>query len=172
MEYESAFKQFDINGDGVISTDELQFLLITVGMWQATQVVPNSQHSLVNHSLNLMASPPTVPGSCTTPSTGLKPSEQEVMIMIESVDMDDNGVLSICEFLQLMSKQHKPFITPKSQFEAVFRSAALPSKRSFDPADTAYWPSFDLHKFTDCLDLIHIFTCFPIHLFSDWAGGL
>ena len=42
--------------------------------------------------------------------------------MISGVDIDDNGVLSLCEFIRLMSKQHKPFVTPKSQFEAVFRA--------------------------------------------------
>ena len=55
-------------------------------------------------------------------SPGLKPSEKEVMGMIGGVDIDDNGVLSLCEFIRLMSKQHKPFVTPKSQFEAVFRA--------------------------------------------------
>ena len=44
------------------------------------------------------------------------------MSMIESVDIDDNGVLSLCEFIRLMSKQHQPFSTPRSQFEAVFRA--------------------------------------------------
>ena len=54
--------------------------------------------------------------------SGLKPSDEEVIGMIDSVDIDDNGVLSLCEFIRLMSKQHKPFVTPKAQFEAVFRA--------------------------------------------------
>ncbi|XP_063682494.1 uncharacterized protein LOC134817290 isoform X2 [Bolinopsis microptera] len=83
MEYESAFRMYDINGDGVISVLEFKTLLHTVG---------------------------------------LKPSDEEVMEMIESVDIDDNGVLSLCEFIRLMSNKHKPFVTPKAQFEAVFRA--------------------------------------------------
>ncbi|KAL5254545.1 hypothetical protein ACHWQZ_G014106 [Mnemiopsis leidyi] len=83
MEYEAAFRMYDINGDGVISVLEFKTLLHTVG---------------------------------------LKPSDEEVIGMIESVDIDDNGVLSLCEFIRLMSKQHKPFVTPKAQFEAVFRA--------------------------------------------------
>ena len=42
--------------------------------------------------------------------------------MIESVDIDDNGVLSLCEFIRLMSRQHQPTSTPRTQFEAVFRA--------------------------------------------------
>ena len=42
--------------------------------------------------------------------------------MINSVDMNNDGVLSFCEFVKLMSRQHNPFITPKEQFESVFRS--------------------------------------------------
>ena len=42
--------------------------------------------------------------------------------MIGSVDMDNDGVLSICEFIKLMSRQHNPFITPRSQFEAIFET--------------------------------------------------
>ena len=55
---------------------------------------------------------------------GLRPSEKEVVEMINSVDMNNDGVLSFCEFVKLMSRQHNPFITPREQFESVFRYVA------------------------------------------------
>ncbi|XP_063692935.1 calmodulin-A-like [Bolinopsis microptera] len=82
QEYELAFKNYDVNKDGVICVDELCDLLERVG---------------------------------------LRPSEKEVVEMINSVDMNNDGVLSFCEFVKLMSRQHNPFITPKEQFESVFR---------------------------------------------------
>ncbi|KAL5246797.1 hypothetical protein ACHWQZ_G018860 [Mnemiopsis leidyi] len=82
QEYELAFKNYDVNKDGVISVDELCDLLKRVG---------------------------------------LRPSEKEVVEMINSVDMNNDGVLSFCEFVKLMSRQHNPFITPREQFESVFR---------------------------------------------------
>ena len=51
---------------------------------------------------------------------GLKPSKEELMMMIKSVDNDNDGVLSISEFIKLMSHQHNPLVTPQSQFKAVF----------------------------------------------------
>ncbi|KAL5248613.1 hypothetical protein ACHWQZ_G017705 [Mnemiopsis leidyi] len=52
---------------------------------------------------------------------GLRPSEEEIAAMISSVDHDNDQVLNICEFINLMSRQHNPFVTPLSQFKAVFR---------------------------------------------------
>ena len=60
-------------------------------------------------------------GKCLLCQVGLRPSEKEVVEMINSVDMNNDGVLSFCEFVKLMSRQHNPFITPREQFEAVFR---------------------------------------------------
>lgn len=108
-EYEAAFRQYDINGDGVISLVEFKLLLFTVG--EAFYIAHFCKSSLIYVLTNL----PTL-------FSGLKPSDEEVMEMIDTVDIDDNGVLSLCEFIRLMSRQHQPFVTPKSQFEAVFRA--------------------------------------------------
>lgn len=81
-EYENAFKKYDSNGDGVISVDELSFLLETIG---------------------------------------LKPSEDEVIEMIATVDANHDGVLSMSEFIKLMSRHHNPIITPQQQYEAIFK---------------------------------------------------
>ena len=43
------------------------------------------------------------------------------MEMINTVDSNDDGVLSRSEFIQLMSRQHNPMITVTDQYDAVFR---------------------------------------------------
>ena len=52
---------------------------------------------------------------------GLKPSEEEVVEMIATVDADRDGVLSMSEFVKLMSRHHNPAVTPQQQYEAIFK---------------------------------------------------
>lgn len=52
---------------------------------------------------------------------GLKPSEEEVVDMIATVDADRDGVLSMSEFVKLMSRHHNPAVTPQQQYEAIFK---------------------------------------------------
>ena len=51
----------------------------------------------------------------------LKPSEEEVVEMIATVDADRDGVLSMSEFVKLMSRHHNPAVTPQQQYEAIFK---------------------------------------------------
>lgn len=52
---------------------------------------------------------------------GLKPSQEEVVEMIATVDADRDGVLSMSEFVKLMSRHHNPAVTPQQQYEAIFK---------------------------------------------------
>ncbi|XP_063687844.1 uncharacterized protein LOC134821110 [Bolinopsis microptera] len=79
--YEQAFKDFDQNGDGIITVDELPEVLESIG---------------------------------------LKPSPEEVSEMVAKVDINNDGIIDICEFIRMMSLQQNPMITPESQLEDIF----------------------------------------------------
>ena len=81
QEYEQAFKDFDQNGDGIITVDELPEVLDSIG---------------------------------------LKPSAEEVLHMVATVDKNNDGIIDICEFIRMMSLQQNPSITPESQLEDIF----------------------------------------------------
>ncbi|KAL5254560.1 hypothetical protein ACHWQZ_G014120 [Mnemiopsis leidyi] len=81
QEYEQAFKDFDQNGDGIITVDELPDVLDSIG---------------------------------------LKPSPEEVEEMVSKVDINNDGIIDICEFIRMMSLQQNPLITPESQLEDIF----------------------------------------------------
>ena len=48
-----------------------------------------------------------------------KPSPQE---MVSKVDINNDGIIDICEFIRMMSLQRNPLITPESQLQDVFRT--------------------------------------------------
>ena len=79
--YEQAFKDFDQNGDGIITVDELPEVLECIG---------------------------------------LKPSPEEVAQMVSVVDINNDGIIDICEFIRMMSLQQNPLITPERQLEDLF----------------------------------------------------
>eukprot|EP00116_Pleurobrachia_bachei_P019470 sb/3479732/ len=95
LEYEAAFKAVDVDDDGHIDVKELGMLLVGVGLRRSEDEISTNQGSE----------------------------------MIKSVDHDGDfptnlylfAVLNLCEFINLMSRQHNPFVTPFSQFKAVFR---------------------------------------------------
>lgn len=53
-------------------------------------------------------------------SIGLKPSPEEVAEMVAKVDINNDGIIDICEFIRMMSLQQNPMITPESQLEDIF----------------------------------------------------
>ena len=51
---------------------------------------------------------------------GLKPSPEEVAQMVSVVDINNDGIIDICEFIRMMSLQQNPLITPERQLEDLF----------------------------------------------------
>ena len=41
--------------------------------------------------------------------------------MVSKVDINNDGIIDICEFIRMMSLQQNPLITPESQLEDIFR---------------------------------------------------
>ena len=41
--------------------------------------------------------------------------------MVAKVDINNDGIIDICEFIRMMSLQQNPLITPESQLEDIFR---------------------------------------------------
>ena len=40
--------------------------------------------------------------------------------MVSKVDINNDGIIDICEFIRMMSLQQNPLITPESQLEDIF----------------------------------------------------
>jgi hypothetical protein len=40
---------------------------------------------------------------------------------VSKVDINNDGIIDICEFIRMMSLQQNPLITPESQLEDIFR---------------------------------------------------
>ena len=52
---------------------------------------------------------------------GSKSTRFLVQEMVSKVDINNDGIIDICEFIRMMSLQQNPLITPESQLEDIFR---------------------------------------------------